>query len=116
MPRTSFSGVDPWDGKLHLYEGTLLLPLLERLGAPRGVKALELSAKNDYQVSVRAEDLRAGRYLLTWMLDGATMAEQSGMKRRGALMVAIDFDGNPALDPEVYKYQLVWQLNRITLR
>jgi hypothetical protein len=116
MPRTSFTCVDPWDGKDHEFAGTLLLPLLESLGLPRQVKSLEVTAWNAYRVFISEQDLRRHRYLLAYSLDGRIMRGQPELRKRGTLMIAIDFGASPDLDVDLYKAQLVWQVRKIVVR
>ncbi|HSV92018.1 MAG TPA: hypothetical protein VLH81_03035 [Desulfobacterales bacterium] len=55
------------------------------------------------------------RYLLAYRLDGTLLRDHPDRKRRGSLMIAIDFHSNPGLDPSVVKAQLVWQVTAIAL-
>ncbi|HEY9595394.1 MAG TPA: molybdopterin-dependent oxidoreductase [Spirochaetia bacterium] len=117
MPRVSFTGVDPWDGKKHEVVGTPLLGLLQGSGLLRAdAQSVLLTAHNDYKAMISLDDLRSCPYLVAWEMDGKPLGTRNAVPRRGPLMSAIDFDRAPRLDREVYKYQLVWQLMRIEVR
>jgi hypothetical protein len=116
MPRTKFSDIDPWDSRKHEFAGVELLPLLRRLGMDEKAAALEVSARNGYKVSIRMQDLKANGYLLAFFLDGKLLKDQPDLKKRGTLILALDFSRHPELDTEVYKFHLVWQVTSIAIR
>ena len=116
FPRTTFRAPDPWDGKIHEFSGVLLYPLLRRLGMKADASSIEVSAKNDYRVTVRVSDLAAVGHLLAYNMDGAFMSDKPELLKRGQLAIAINFPANKNIDIEVYKNQLVWQVNRIGIR
>jgi hypothetical protein len=116
FPRASFSSLDPWDNKTHEYSGVLLLPLLRRLGMPETAVSIEVIAANGYQASIRASDLATKGYLLAYLMDNRAMSDQPSLVKRGKLAIAINFTANPAIDVEVYKNQLVWQVRKIEVR
>ncbi len=117
MPRVSFTGVDPWDGKKHEVAGTPLLGLLQTSGLLRAdARSVLLTAHDDYKATITLDDLRSYPYVVAWEMDGKPLGTRNAVPRRGPLMSAIDFDRAPGLDREVYKYQLVWQLVTIEVR
>lgn len=116
FPATRFTIRDPWDLQEHLFEGVLLLPLLQRLGLGAGAELIEVSAANGYRAASRIADLRRFGYLLAYQMDGELTADRKALTKRGALQTALDFDGRPKLSVDVYKHQLVWQVVRIEVK
>ena len=117
FPSVTFTSADPWDAaRSHEWKGVLLLPLLRRLGMERDAKAVEVTAANGYSVVIRTEDLERRRHILAYRMDGRLMGEEAAVHKRGQLQIAIDFDGQPDLDANVYKHQLVWQVRTVRAR
>jgi hypothetical protein len=116
FPSTSFTTTDPWDQKEHRFEGVLLHPLLVRFGMDAEAALVEVSAANGYQATIRVQDLRRYGHLLAYRMDGALTSTLADLTKRGALQIALDFQGQPGLSPDLYKHQLVWQVVRITVR
>jgi hypothetical protein len=115
LPDTVFTCNCPWQGSEHTYEGTPLLPLLERLEGWQGAIGVEFRADNGYRVGVRREDLERFLYLLAYEMDGSPMSEQPYLSDRGDLITAVLFPPGAVVDPEIYKFQVVWQLSEIVV-
>jgi hypothetical protein len=113
LPARSFACVDPWDGKPHRFTGALLSDLLARAGIDRASTRITVTAKNKYSIPIRRADYEKFGYILAWKLDDALFAADKATRNRGKLIIAIDFAGHPELDPQLYKHQLVWQVNGI---
>jgi len=116
FPHVTFTSLDPWVGSPHEFTGVLLLPLLQRLGMATSASVVEVAAANAYKASIRVADMKDHPYLLAYRMDGKLMRDAPEMRKRGALMIALDFDRRPDLDVEVYKHQLVWQVVTIEVR
>jgi hypothetical protein len=48
-------------------------------------------------------------------MDGRLFSEDKATKNRRVFVIAIDFSRLANLDPQLYKYQLVWQANDISV-
>jgi hypothetical protein len=116
FPATSFTLTDPWDGKQHEYTGVALYPLLQRLGLPANAPEIEVTAGNKYKIDVRVRDLAAYGHMLAYRMDGQQTGISSPFLKRGALSIAINFPVHKALDVELYKNQLVWQVVAIAVK
>jgi hypothetical protein len=116
FPQVTFTSVDPWVGASHEFSGVLLLPLLQRLGMAASATVVEVLAANAYKAAIRVPDMKDHPYLLVYRMDGKLMRDTPEMKKRGTLMIAIDFDARKDLDVEVYKHHLVWQVVAIEVR
>jgi hypothetical protein len=116
LPQAEFAAIDPWSGKEHSYSGPLFSDILKKAGIAKDAVSVTVKAANDYQASVRMDDLRKYRYIIAIKLDGAVMAGKPELRKYGAFMVAIDFKRSPELDAEIYKNQLVWQVVEIEAR
>jgi hypothetical protein len=113
LPVRSFTCVDPWDGKPHKFTGALLSDVLERAGIDASSYRITVTARNKYSIPIRRTDYEKYGYILAWKLDDALFADDKATKNRGELIIAIDFAKNAELDPQLYKHQLVWQVNGI---
>lgn len=113
FPATSFTTIDPWDGKTHVFTGVLLAPLLQRLGIEGEATSILLGARNSYTTAIRRADYERCGYILAYAIDGKDFGADPATKRRGPLAIAIDFTANPTLSVDIYKHQLIWQLTGI---
>jgi len=113
FPEHSFTCVDGWDGKTHKFTGALLDDLLERAGISPSATRITVTARNKYTIPIRRVDYKKFGYLLAWKIDDHFFADDSATKNRGMFIIAIDFARHSQLDPELYKHQLVWQVNDI---
>lgn len=115
-PKTQFRATDPWTEGVHLYQGVHLSQLLQFLGIEPEASVIEVHATNDYSAVIRRSDLENYRYILAYGVDGELFTEIDGMENRGTYVIAIDFESHRELDVEVYKHQLVWQVDEIRVR
>jgi hypothetical protein len=113
LPTETFSCVDPWDGKEHSCTGVSIISLLDSCGLSPHATRVTVSAANGYAAPITLHDLRNYTYILACKMDGKTFESAGSLAKRGKLIVALDFSGTEDLDVDVYKHQLVWQVNRI---
>lgn len=109
LPTTTFSCLDPWDGKKHEFTGVLLSEILGWAGIQSDATRITVTGRNRYSIPIRRVDYEKYRYILAWKIDGHYFGDEEATKNRGFAIVAIDFAKHPQLDPELYKHQLVWQ-------
>jgi len=115
FPTESFTSPDPWTGGRHEYGGVPLYGLLDALGLPEEATTVRVIAANAYEADVRLSDLKEHQYLLATMIDGAPVAGDPSLSKRGKLFIALNLEAGGELDPEVYKHQLVWQVVRLVV-
>ena len=113
FPKTSFTSYDPWDKKEYTYTGVSIIEMLEYLNVSPSAVKIEVQAENDYMAPIGVEDLKRYEYILAYELDGALLGTEESLTKKGKLMVAINFEKHHDIDVEVYKNQLVWQVNHI---
>jgi hypothetical protein len=116
MPQISFIIDDPWDKKRQEYSGVPLYAFLRFLGMEEDAEYIELSAANGYKVSVKARDLQRYEYILAYKIDGTLLTESEEYTSKGNVIVALNFEKDEDIDVEIYKSQLVWQLEAIRVR
>jgi hypothetical protein len=114
LPSRTFTSIDPWDGKEHSFEGVLLSDLMAAVGIDAAATRITVLARNKYSIPIRRADYERYGYILAWKIDGHLFAADESTRNRGVFSVAIDFAGNKALDPNVFKHQLVWQAKYLT--
>lgn len=113
LPAESFSSPDPWDGVEHSYTGVSIARLLYSCGMSPDAVRVTVSAANGYSAPITPDDLRRYGHILAYTMDGETFESAGSLTKRGKLIVAIDFSAHKDLDVDIYKHQLVWQVNRI---
>ena len=113
LPAETFRCVDPWDGEEHSYTGVSLVRLLDSCGMSPDARRVDVLAANGYSAPVTTDDLRKYSYILAYEMDGETFEAAGSLAKRGKLIIALDFTDAEDLDVDVYKHQLVWQVNRI---
>ncbi|MBN1524537.1 MAG: hypothetical protein JW904_08645 [Spirochaetales bacterium] len=116
FPQTSFTGNDPWDHTAHKFTGVQLFPLLKRIGIQNTATRVEVIAANNYRITIGLEDMQRYNYLLSYSMDNVLLQGNPDLKKRGSLMIAINFDKYKNLDTELYKNHLVWQVKTIIVR
>lgn len=116
LPQASFSVTSRKNGTKDIYAGVNLKSLLEYLKVGKGAMALEVIAENDYKAFIRIEDIGRYDYLLSYKKNGLYYHELEPGQNKGPLAIAIDFDGAPQLNWEVYKHQLVWFVREIIVQ
>jgi hypothetical protein len=113
FPAYSFTSIDGWDGKTHKYTGALLEDVMSRIGMAASATRITVTAKNKYTIPIRRSDYEKYGYLLAWKIDDHLFGDEPATRNRGKLAIAIDFASHADLDPQVFKHQLVWQVNDI---
>ena len=113
FPSHSFTSVDPWDGKEHTFTGVLLQDLLSRFNLDASSTRITITARNKYTIPIRRGDYEKYGYLLAWRMDGHLFGDDKATKNRSSFIIAIDFTRHPELEPQLYKHQIVWQVNGI---
>ena len=116
FPKKSFVTYDPWDNQEREYEGLLLSDLLRFLEIAPSATRIEVHARNDYKAVIGVKDVDEIGYLLAYKMDGKYFHELDGKNNKGPLCVAIDFNTHKDIDIEVYKQNLVWWVNIITIK
>ncbi len=113
FPSHSFTSVDPWDGKEHKFTGVLLQDLLSRFDIDDSSTRITVTARNKYTIPIRRGDYEKYGYILAWKMDDHLFGDDKATKNRSSFVIAIDFARHPELNPELYKHQIVWQVNGI---
>lgn len=117
FPETGFKSIDPWDDNIeHEFKGVLLFPLLKRIGISGSVSKIDITAENDYKVTIGIDDIEKYEYLLVYEIDGEMIHNNPDFRPRGSIMIAINFDKYQELDIEIYKFHLAWQVKEINIR
>lgn len=114
-PSMSFSGEDPWTNKEYTYTGVSLNALLKAFSVDQSASSVMVHAENDYSIGITLADIEQYTYILAYKIDNTFPAEEEAFTNRGTFFIAIDFSQHRTLDVEMYKHQLVWQVNRIVV-
>lgn len=112
----SFTNFDPWDKKDRKYTGVDIMDILEFLGLDDSARFIDIKAANGYSVSVDIHDMRSDCHIFSYAMDGREYAAYAGKENKGPLAVAIDFTAHPDLSVDVYKHQLVWFVQTVTVK
>ena len=91
----------------------MLNELIRFLGIGDSATYIEVIAANKYKIPIRLSDLEKYEYLLAYKIDGELLIHSKKLTRKGAMVIAINFDKHTELDVEIYKNQLVWQVKSI---
>ena len=116
LPKTEFSGSDPWIPGTTRYGGVGLYPLLRALGLEAGAGRAVLSAVNDYTVSIDLKLVQDRRYLICYEEDGKLYKEYPDERNKGPLSVAVPHEELSNIDLDVLKLDYVWWLKKIEIR
>lgn len=116
FPKKSFVTYDPWDDQERKYEGLLLSDLLRFLEMDSSATRIEVHARNDYKAVIGVKDADRIGYLLAYRMDDKYFHELGGKLNKGPLSVAIDFNTHKDIDMDVYKQNLVWWIDIITIK
>jgi len=116
FPKNSFVTFDPWDDQERKYEGLLLSDLLRFLEIDSSATRVEVHARNDYKAVIGVKDLYRIGYLLAYKMDDKYFHELDGKRNKGPLMVAIDFNTHKDIGMDVYKQNMVWWIDIITIK
>ncbi|WP_386684837.1 hypothetical protein [Loktanella sp. R86503] len=96
--------------ELTTFQGPSLQSLLEASDIDRDAE-IQLSAINDFTISVPAEDAFLYGVILALLRDG----EEMSVRDKGPIWVIYPMDDNPELRDDLYNGRLVWQLKSIAV-
>ena len=99
------------EGRRVTFTGVLLRDVLDAAGASDDAVALEMSALNDYAVSIPSDDQHESPVMIATRVDGERMA----VADYGPIRVVYPYDTHD-LDPTVYDPRWIWQLASIDVR
>ncbi len=116
FPSTSFVVTHPTSGEKKKYTGIHLNDFLNHIGIAADAKFLVIRASNDYKAAIRMSDIRQYDYLLSYKQNETLYDQLPPEQNRGPLAIAINFDKHPMLDYDIYKHQLVWFVEKITVK
>ena len=108
--------MDPWDSKTHEFTGVALFPLLKRIGIAESATRIDVIAANDYSVTIGLENMDKYEYIIAYEMDKQLLHENPDFKKRGTLIIAINFNKYKHIDANVYKFHLTWQVKDIIVR
>jgi hypothetical protein len=80
---------------------------------PSFAEKIVVSAENGYSAPILIEDLEQYRYILAYRVNGELLGTEDAPARLGSMIIAVDFTDIAPTDTEIYKHQLVWQVNQI---
>ncbi|MBY5927422.1 MULTISPECIES: hypothetical protein [unclassified Halomonas] len=100
----------PWYDGASVYDGPLLMALLEAVDA-RGME-LRVGALNDFAATIPVGDARDFGIVLAMSRDGNVLE----VRHQGPLFVIYPFDERPHLYNAVYLTRSVWQVESIDVR
>ena len=116
LPAATFEVSHPVNGQKDQYTGILLNDFLNHLGVAPESEYLIIRASNDYKVAVKINDINRYEYLLSYKKNGKFYDQLPADQNKGPLVIAINFDKHPQLDYDIYKHQLVWFVESITIK
>lgn len=112
----TFTTFDPWDQQEQTYQGVPIIDVLEFLEMDESAEDIEVVAKNEYTIVINIKDLRRYNHIFSYAMNDKLYKEYEGSQNKGPLAIAIDFSGNSDIDIEIYKHQLVWLVDTVTVR
>jgi hypothetical protein len=112
----TFEIYDPWDKERQEYKGPRIIDILEFLELDDAAKEIEVVARNNYKIVIHIDDLKRYGHIFSYSMNGKLYSEYEGKKNKGPLAIAIDFEGHPEMDMEIYKHQLVWLVETVTVK
>jgi hypothetical protein len=95
----------------HGWRGVPLKLLAERLGGGPA-NTVQLTALNDYTVTIPWSDLLQYDPILAYQRDGQAMS----VREKGPLILIYPFDTHPGLRTQHYRNRTIWQVNAVTLK
>lgn len=95
----------------HRWQGVPLRLLAERLGGGPA-SAVQLTALNDYTVTIPWSDLLQYDPILAYQRDGQPMS----VRDKGPLILIYPFDTHRGLRTQLYRNRTIWQVNALTLK
>lgn len=115
MDAVTFSTVDPWDKRERTYTGCPLLDFLKAAGRLKGVRTIEVVARNGYHAPIPIEMARKYGHILSYAMDGRDYADL-GEEDKGPLAIAVEMERVDPADAALVKTQLVWWIERLRLK
>lgn len=116
LPAVTFGVSHPRSGNKNQYTGILLDEFLDNLGLASEAEYVIIKASNDYKAAVKIEDINRYEYLLSYKKNGKLYEQLPADQNRGPLAIVINFDKHSKLDYDIYKHQLVWFVESITVK
>ncbi len=107
LPQHEFSTSTTWTEGTSSFEGVLLKDLIAEVGATGS--EIELSALNDYKITIPTADIRDDGPLLAYKMDGKTMS----LREKGPIWLVYPYDANSDYRTEQTYTRSIWQLARI---
>jgi len=95
----------------HHWLGVSLRLLAERMGGGPG-SVLQLTALNDYAVTVPWSDLVRYDPIVAYLRNGMTLS----VREKGPMMLIYPFDAHPELHAQQYLNRSIWQIHAITIK
>jgi len=99
------------EGRVAMFQGTLMSTLLQVAGAGQGATTLRSRALNDYEVDIPIADVERYPVLLATAVDG----ERMPVDRYGPIRVIYPYESFD-IDPVVHDPLWIWQLASIDVR
>lgn len=100
--------VTPWRDRPAVFEGVLLDDLLRANGLS-GVRAIRVTAENDYTVEIPREVWTGRPLMIATRVDGRAHTRRA----RGPLQFVFPMSDEPALDEQSFEANWVWMAERI---
>ena len=114
LDAVTVSTFDPWDKGERTYTGCPLLALLEAAGRLKGVRTVEVIARNGYHAPIPIEMVRKYGHILSYAMNGRDYAEL-GEADKGPLAIAVKMEKVDPADAALVKTQLVWWIEQLRL-
>lgn len=107
-----FTTPTAWTDAPVTFEGVLVSRLLELLAVPADAKEAEMTALNNYQVTIPLTDLRQWPVMIALKRDGNYMS----VRDKGPLWVVYPRHAFPELQQTQYNAKWIWQLKEMAIR
>lgn len=107
LPQHEFTTSTTWTEGTPTFKGVLLKDLIAAVEATGGT--INLTALNDYKISMPMADVRDDGPLLAYMMDGKPMS----VRDKGPIWLVFPYDDNADYRTEQTYARSIWQLDRI---
>ncbi len=107
LKQHKFTTSTTWTEGTPMFEGVLLKDLIAATGATG--TTIELTALNDYLISMPMADVRDDGPLLAYLMDGKPMS----VRDKGPIWLVFPYDANADYRTEQAYARSIWQLDRI---
>lgn len=107
LPQHSFKTSTTWTEGVSTFQGVLLKDFIAAVGATG--TTMNLTALNDYAISMPLADVKDDGPLLAYLMDGKTMS----LRDKGPVWLVYPYDENPEYRTEQTYSRSIWQLDRI---